>query len=206
MVFADLVDGNHIVVIDRGRGTRFLEKTSPRVRSKRRGENLQSDGAFELLVLGLEHHAHATGTQMSQHAVVGQSPQLVGLLRRPEKAADSLGPLIRGAVGCPGGNPGPACQSGREFSHPVDETLDHLGFWKVLPCRAGELDQRIHGIQLMERITTRVTGRQMTLDGLQLGLGQVTQKELDQLVAFGAGYVVRGGHEASPIEFSAVCR
>src|SRR5262249_7165049 len=77
-VFADLVDRDDVLVLDGGGGPRLVQEAlAVGLGDDGRPHRLESNAALQLRVLGLENDAHAAGAQYPQHAIVGESAELV---------------------------------------------------------------------------------------------------------------------------------
>ena len=83
----DLVDGDDVVVLDRGGRPSLAREPLRDSRGIRdlRPDDFQGDGSGEKTVFGQEDKAHATFAQEPENAVVGQPAELSGGLRRAEE-------------------------------------------------------------------------------------------------------------------------
>ncbi len=73
LVFADVVDGADVGMIQRRRRARFPLKTLARLRilGQLFGKELQGHAAAEALIFRLVNHAHSAAAQLSYNAVMG---------------------------------------------------------------------------------------------------------------------------------------
>ena len=84
-MFADLVDGDDMVVLQRGGHLRLAQEPNPHHRAGPLGlEHLQRHLAPQDRVFRLEHQAHPPGTEQAQDAVPGEPAPLVRTPRRVE--------------------------------------------------------------------------------------------------------------------------
>ncbi len=83
----DLVDGDDVVVLDRGGRPGLASEPLGDSRGIRdfRPDDFQGDGPGEQTVFGQEDKAHAPFAQEPENAVVGQPAELSGGLRRAEE-------------------------------------------------------------------------------------------------------------------------
>src|SRR5712692_9495030 len=72
-IFADVVDGADVGVVEGGGGARFALEALERLAIARKllGQKLQGDAAAEARVFGLVNHAHAAAPELLNDAIVG---------------------------------------------------------------------------------------------------------------------------------------
>ena len=72
VVFADIVDGADVRVVEGGRGARFDAEAFDRLAIARQflGDELKSDRTSQAAVIGAKDHAHATRAELRDDAIV----------------------------------------------------------------------------------------------------------------------------------------
>ena len=97
VVFADVVDGADVGMIQRGSGASFALEAIERLRvaSEIIGKKLESDEAAETRVFCFVNHAHATAAEFFDDAVVGNR-----LTDEGRRIGHWMGEILWGAKGC----------------------------------------------------------------------------------------------------------
>ncbi len=96
-IFADLIDGHDVVVLEPGGGASLADEAfpSPRIPRVARQNRLERDHPAQLRIFRFEDDAHAAAAEFFQHAIRPQPADFSRRPRRREQGGDFLGGRIR---------------------------------------------------------------------------------------------------------------